>query len=31
VRAGAIDLRKAIRRYGYDVWQTGQGLPLALK
>jgi hypothetical protein len=27
VRAGALDPRKAISQYGYEVWQTGQGLP----
>lgn len=29
VRAGALDQRKAISRYDYDVGQTGQGLPQA--
>jgi ligand-binding sensor domain-containing protein len=29
MRAGALDPRMAIGRYGYDVWQTGQGLPQA--
>jgi len=27
VRAGALDLRKEISQCGYEVWQTGQGLP----
>jgi hypothetical protein len=29
VRADALDPRKAISRYDYDVCQTGQGLPQA--
>jgi hypothetical protein len=29
VRAGALDPRTAIRRYGYDVWRKGAGLQMA--
>jgi hypothetical protein len=27
VRDGALDPRKAISQYGYELWRTGQGLP----